>query len=74
MKSQEARYDEELKIVISKEKLEADPKRAMEERRKEREMQMQMVEVMERDKRRNNLIIMGIEESQTEQEVEDKIR
>ena len=33
-----------------------------------------MTEVMERDKRRNNLIIMGIEESKTEQEVEDKIR
>ena len=75
VESQKARYDEVLKIGISKEKLEADPKRAMEERRKEeREMQMQMVEVMERDKRRNNLIVMGIEENKTEQEVEDKIR
>ena len=46
------RYDE---IGISKEKLEADPKRPIEERRKEeREMEKQMVEVMERDKRRKD--------------------
>ena len=37
-------------------------------------MQMQMVEVMERNKRRNTLLVMGIEESQTEQEAEDKVR
>ena len=37
-------------------------------------MQIQMVEIMERDRRRNNLIIMGIEESKTDQEVEAMIR
>ncbi len=35
---------------------------------------MQMAEAMERDKRRNNLIIMGLEEGKTEQETEKKIR
>ena len=50
VESQKARYDEALEVGISKEKLEPDPKRAMEERNKE-EREMQMVEVMER---RNN--------------------
>ena len=75
VENQKARYDEVIKIGLSKEKIEADQGKVMEEkRREEREMQMQMVEVMERDKRRNNLIVMGIEEGKSDQEVEGKIK
>ena len=75
VEEQKAKYDEVLKIGLSKEQLEADPKKVMEEKRKEeREIQMQMAEAMERDKRRNNLIIMGLVEERNEHETEKNKR
>lgn len=42
-------------------------------RTKERELQMQVVETMEREKRKNNIIIMGLSEEMNEKETEEFI-
>jgi len=42
-------------------------------RKREREFQAQVVETMDREKRKNNIIIMGLNENMTEKEMEEFI-
>ena len=71
MKEQKQQFSEIAKKGLTKEQLEADPGKMMAEtntRNQERDFQVKLTEPMERDKRKNNLVIMGIDESKSEQE------
>ena len=74
VKEHKQQFSEIAKKGLTVEQLAADPGRMMAEtntRNQERDFQVKLTEAMERDKRKNNLVIMGIDESKNEQETKE---
>jgi hypothetical protein len=70
LKEQKGKYSEALKKGLNQEQVEADKgrKEVGNSANQEREFQMHLAEAMERDKRKSNLVIMGMKEEMGEQE------